>query len=96
MMGSDFPPYASLVMCLHHSFVYPVSLGSLLKTRAVGELGGSGDHTLGSSVCSLRHILLGCKVSLSQGRYRWRHNQVLTCLAAAVDKRREVNSSAAS
>ena len=48
-------------------------------------------------MCSLRHILSGCKVSLSQGRYTWRHNQVLKCLAEAVDdKRREANSSAAS
>jgi hypothetical protein len=53
--------------------------------------------TLCSFVCSLRHILSGCKVSLSQGRYTWRHNQVLKCLAEAVDdKRGEANSSAAS
>lgn len=26
---------------------------------------------------TLRHIVTGCKVSLSQGRYTWRHNQVL-------------------
>ena len=51
--------------------------------------------TLCSGVCSLRHILSGCKVSLSQGQYTWRHNQVLKCLAEAVDdKRREANSSA--
>ncbi|KAK0145573.1 hypothetical protein N1851_015527 [Merluccius polli] len=53
--------------------------------------------TLCSCVGSLRHILSGCKVSLTQGRYTWRHNQVLKCLAAAIeDKRREVNSLAAS
>ncbi len=43
---------------------------------------------------TLRHILTSCKVSLSQGRYTWRHNQVLKSLAAAVeDKRRATNSS---
>ncbi|KAK0145224.1 hypothetical protein N1851_015879 [Merluccius polli] len=53
--------------------------------------------TLCSCVGSLRHILSGCKLSLTQGRYTWRHNQVLKCLAAAIeDKRREVNSLAAS
>lgn len=37
---------------------------------------------------TLRHILTGCKVSLSQGRYTWRHNQVLRCLAAALESKR--------
>ena len=37
-----------------------------------------------SSAGTLRHILSGCKVSLSQGRYTWHHNQVLKCLATAV------------
>lgn len=37
---------------------------------------------------TLNHILTGCKTSLTQGRYTWRHNQVLKCLAAALEKRR--------
>ena len=37
---------------------------------------------------SLKHILVGCKTSLTQGRYTWRHNQVLKCLAAALESRR--------
>ena len=37
--------------------------------------------TICSCVCSLHHILSGCKVGLSQGRYTWRHNHVLKCLA---------------
>jgi len=41
---------------------------------------------------TLRHILSGCKVSLSPGWYTWRHNQVLRSLAAGIeDKRRQVN-----
>ena len=48
--------------------------------------------SLCSGTASLRHILSGCKVSLSQGRYSWRHYQVLRPLAAGVeDKRRQVN-----
>ncbi|XP_076879265.1 uncharacterized protein LOC143527830 [Brachyhypopomus gauderio] len=37
---------------------------------------------------TLKHILSACKVSLSQGRYTWRHNQVLKSLAGALDKKR--------
>ena len=37
---------------------------------------------------SLRHILSGCKIALSQGRYRWRHDQVLTKLAEVLEGRR--------
>ena len=53
----------------------------------------------GYSLCSLcsgtatpKHILSGCKVSLSQGRYKWRHNQVLRSLATGIeDKGWQVN-----
>ncbi len=37
---------------------------------------------------TLRHILVGCKISLSQGRYTWRHNQVLRQLAIILEGRR--------
>ena len=48
--------------------------------------------SLCSGTATLCHILSGCKVSLSQGRYTWRHNQVLRTLAAGIeDKRRQVN-----
>ena len=44
-----------------------------------------------SGIATLKHILSVCKVSLSQGRYTWRHNQVLRSLAAGIeDKRRQV------
>ncbi|KAJ8409814.1 hypothetical protein AAFF_G00218730 [Aldrovandia affinis] len=33
----------------------------------------------------LRHILSGCKTALSQGRYRWQHDQVLKKLAETLD-----------
>ncbi|KAJ8352263.1 hypothetical protein SKAU_G00237390 [Synaphobranchus kaupii] len=36
----------------------------------------------------LSHILTGCTTSLSQGRYTWRHNQVLRQLASILEQRR--------
>ena len=33
---------------------------------------------------TLNHILAGCKVSLSQGRYKWRHDRVLKELASSM------------
>ncbi|KAL3972475.1 transcription factor E2F4/5 [Sarotherodon galilaeus] len=42
---------------------------------------------------TLKHILVGCRTSLTQGRYTWRHNQVLRCLAAKVEhKRKSINA----
>lgn len=42
---------------------------------------------------TLKHILVGCKTSLTQGRYTWRHNQVLKGLAAELeDKRVTINA----
>ncbi|KAL1252214.1 hypothetical protein QQF64_020010 [Cirrhinus molitorella] len=41
-----------------------------------------------SKPASLKHILTGCKVSLTQGRYTWCHNQVLKSLAATKEHRR--------
>ena len=37
---------------------------------------------------SLKHILVGGKTSLTQGRYTWRHNQVLKCLATELEQKR--------
>ena len=37
-----------------------------------------GEHS------TLNHILAGCKTALSQGRYKWRHDQVLKELANAI------------
>ncbi|XP_047436657.1 uncharacterized protein LOC125005378 [Mugil cephalus] len=41
---------------------------------------------------TLRHILTGCKTSLSQGRYTWRHNQVLRQLAITLEERRSTTN----
>ncbi|XP_061116493.1 NACHT, LRR and PYD domains-containing protein 3-like, partial [Conger conger] len=42
---------------------------------------------------SLKHILAGCKVSLTQGRYTWRHNQVLKSLASTLENKRVATNS---
>ncbi len=36
----------------------------------------------------VKHILVGCKTSLTQGRNTWRHNQVLKCLAITLESKR--------
>ena len=42
---------------------------------------------------TLNHIMTGCKIALAQGRYTWRHNNVLRILGEYVDsKRKEINS----
>ena len=42
---------------------------------------------------TLTHILSGCEVALAQGRYRWRHDQVLRQIALCVEaKRRNHNN----
>jgi len=38
---------------------------------------------------TLSHILSSCKVALSQGRFTWRHNQVLRQIALVVDSKRK-------
>ena len=41
-----------------------------------------------SPKASLHHILSGCKVALTQGRYGWRHDRVLRELAEILEERR--------
>ena len=61
------------------------------KSRWFGEegvcrqCGGNG---------TLTHILSGCKVSLSDGKYKWRHDQVLKEIAQSVEEKRKENNSA--
>ena len=40
----------------------------------------------------LNHILSGCKIALKQGRYKWRHDQVLRELARCIQNRLAENS----
>ncbi|XP_060072881.1 uncharacterized protein LOC132552703 [Ylistrum balloti] len=51
----------------------------LLEDPACSLCGGRG---------TLAHVLSGCRVALRQGRYRWRHDQVLAALADILEKER--------
>lgn len=42
---------------------------------------------------SLHHILSGCRISLTQGGFRWRHHQLLRKLAEAMEVRRQKGES---
>ncbi|XP_063675902.1 uncharacterized protein LOC134812422 [Bolinopsis microptera] len=47
----------------------------------------------GRQQCNLKHILTCCPVSLKQGRYNWRHDQVLRVIVQPIaEKLREINS----
>jgi hypothetical protein len=55
-----------------------------------------------SQQCTLHHILAGCKFSLDQGRYTWRHDSVLAHIEAALlqlvavfNKRKPINTTEA-
>jgi len=41
-----------------------------------------------AALCTLNHILMACPKALGDGRYRWRHNKVLTEVAKWVDMQR--------
>ena len=41
----------------------------------------------------MSHILCGCPIALGQGRYRWRHDQVLKEIAHHVEEKRKENNS---
>lgn len=38
---------------------------------------------------NLEHMLSSCRTALTEGRYRWRHDRVLTALAAKLDSARK-------
>lgn len=42
---------------------------------------------------TLKHIMADCKTSFTQGRYTWKHNQVLKSLAAALESKRSTTNS---
>ena len=48
----------------------------------------------GSANATLKHILNGCPMALNQGRFTWRHDNILQCLAKELlAKIEEINSS---
>ena len=42
----------------------------------------------------MNHLLSGCKVALSQGRYKWRHDKVLKEISSSIEKKLLDNLSA--
>ena len=40
---------------------------------------------------NIKHILSRCRVALSQGRYKWRHDQMLEEVAKGVEEQRKVS-----
>ena len=57
------------------------TLPTKINLERWGMIDSSKCSLCGEDHCSVRHILSGCKVSLHQGRYLYRHNQVLRVLA---------------
>ncbi|KAK0154157.1 hypothetical protein N1851_003781 [Merluccius polli] len=50
---------------------------------------GVGSCTLCGSPANLEHVLSLCRSSPVDGKLRWRHNQLLTQLAAGVEQARK-------
>ena len=44
-------------------------------------------------VGTLTHILSGCRVALAEGKYKWRHDQVLKEIAQCVEEKRRISNS---
>ncbi|CAM4733730.1 unnamed protein product [Leuciscus chuanchicus] len=68
------------------------SVTDLLPTpRNIKIWGGEEDpscNQCGAAFCTLNHILAGCPRALAEGRYRWRHDKVLTEIAKWVEQQR--------
>ena len=59
-------------------------LPSPTNLRVWGLSNDSRCTLCGAEYCNLRHILSSCKKSLSDGRYRWRHDEVLRSIAHSI------------
>ena len=57
---------------------------------SVSGVGEDGNCKLCLGVGSLKHILSGCKTSLTQGRYMQRHNQALKSFVCLFEDKRVV------
>lgn len=49
-------------------------------------VGEDPSYAFRQTPASLRQNLIGCKTSLTQGRYTWRHNQVLRQLVIILER----------
>ena len=70
-----------LVKAVYDLLPTPVNKNTWFGTEEVCKLCGESG--------TLTHILSGCKVALTQGRYKWRHDEVLREVARCVDAKRE-------
>ena len=75
------------------SFIIRATYDVLPSPKNLNQwLGEDPSCALCQTPATLRHILTNCKTSLSQGRYTWRHNQVLQQLASTLEGRRTTNN----
>ncbi len=70
-----------LIRATYDTLPSPKSLHQWLGTEQSCDLCGTVN-------ASLQHVLSGCKTALTQGRLRWRHDQVLRKLAEVLEKSR--------
>lgn len=70
------------------SFLLQATYDTLFSPRNLQQWLGTEQacDLCGTVSAYLQHILFRCKTALSQGRYRWRHNQVLRKLAEVVER----------
>ncbi|VDI43593.1 Hypothetical predicted protein [Mytilus galloprovincialis] len=66
----------------------PLCVTDTFKSAQV-ELSETPDCPLCGNRGTLQHVLSGCNIALTQGRYTWRHNQVLRELAEVIEKQRK-------
>ena len=84
-----------LIRCSEESLKFLIkSVYDLLPTPAnKNRWFGSNERCL---LCggngTLNHVLSGCRVALSQGRYKWRHDRVLKEVASSIQARITENS----
>lgn len=70
-----------LLRAVYDTLPTPVNLHrwGMREDPLCGLCGGKG---------TMAHILAGCKIALTQGRYRWRHDKVLAVLADILEQER--------
>ncbi len=71
-----------LIRATYDTLPSPKNLHQWLGTEQSCDLCGTIN-------ASLQHVLSGCKTALTQGRLRWRHDQVLRKLAEVLEKSRQ-------
>ena len=68
-------------------FMISAVYGTLLTPAMVSKWGedeGGKCKLCEEKMGTIQHILAGCKVAVSQGRYRWRHDKVLKQISEQV------------